>query len=230
MFDSEDGNCMGRLIKEDVMSGFTRILLVLLLVHLAGGAGAAVLIDSAVSNGSFEGGGFGDWYTSGSSAVVRDGAFASDGEYYAEVAGKATAPFTHQLLVHHFSASKTDGLIFLFQADVRNGSMPFDTVGISLDGWAGGREVLRPQVQMIQSPDLTAGEWGRYIGIARFSESEWEAFNPTLVSFGIVFSKQNAIWGTRYQAFVDNLRLEQVPEPGAAGLVALGFGLMRRRR
>lgn len=185
------------------------------------GQGAITLIGSSVRNGSFESGVASPWGMGPRDSVVQDATFASHGEWYATLSQVASSIFTNLLTTVRSEAwqfipvNPSDGPIFLLSFDARAGSPGYDQVYGSVEG--ASRTV-------VASPLLRADDWVRYE--FRFAFSPAEMQSRTTIRLSILFYNTNGIVGTTYTGYLDNVVLQQIPEPVVSALLGLGGGLL----
>lgn len=181
-------------------------LIILTCVTIASSTPAAVtLIGPNTLNGSFESGVASPWQ--GGVQVVNDPAFASDGSYYATLRATAGAlGAARQIAFQFLPANPGDGLTFSVSFDARVGAIGFDNLGVELLG-------------SIETP----------VTFTSLSSSAWQTFNTEFhlpdtwsggnISLQLLFSKTGGTSGTTYTGLLDNVVLQQIPEPSVASFV-----------
>lgn len=183
------------------------------------GQGAITLIGPSVRNGSFESGVASPWGMGPRDSVVQDATFASHGEWYATLSQMASSIFTNLLTTvrseawQFISVNPSDGPIFLLSFDARAGSPGFDQVYGSVEG--ASRTV-------VASPPLRNDAWAHYQFRYQFSDLSTRATIRVMIQL----YKTNAVVGTTYTGYIDNVVLQQIPEPVVSALLGLGGGLL----
>jgi hypothetical protein len=167
--------------------------------------GAATLIGPGTLNGSFESGSASPWL--GGVQVIYDPAFATDGSWYGalQAAGSGTA---RQIAFQFLPANRSDGLTFSVTFDARIGTTGFDTLGVELLG-----SIETP----VTFTTLSSSQWQTFHTEFHLPDS-WTGGN---ISLQLLYSKTGTTSGTTYTGFLDNIILQQIPEPSTASLVCL---------
>jgi hypothetical protein len=206
---------------------------ILLVIHLAGISGFAqetlTLIGPAIRNGSFEDRVAPPWGGYSKDFGVTHGpAFASHGEWFATVTEIAVSSIARPSIWQRVAGDRSDGLTFLLTFDARNGTAGFDGIRVFFVGQNGDGTFVSPTNVFFASPPLPALAWQTYQ--ARFELSDaWEGGGS--ISLGLQFEKTGAIVGMTYVGYLDNVILQQIPEPSACALLGLGGGgLLAARR
>jgi hypothetical protein len=196
-----------------------RLIFLEMLIFASGAAAAVTLIGPDVRNGGFESGAIAPWL--GDLQLTQDPVFASHGIWYAGLQG--VGPGTVRKIAFQFlPANKSDGLTFTASFDVRSGAIGFDSLGVQLFAVNSNSNI----VNTIEAPALFTGfvssQWSSYQ--TQFHvPATWDGGGP--ISLQFLFSQPNAISGTTYTDFLDNIVLQQIPEP--ADLFPLGtFALL----
>ena len=192
------------------------------------GASQGILIDSSTRNGSFESGVAIPWL--GGIQVTQNAAFASQGSWYSslQAVGSGTA---REIAFQNLPANRNDGLTFIATFDARDGLVGFDSLSVDFFGRNTDGSIVGATEVPVTFPSLSGLAWGAY-QLHYELPAAWDGGGG--VSLQILFSKHGAVSGTTYVGYLDNVTLEQVPEPstlalfGVSGLLALG-GLRWRR-
>lgn len=192
---------------------------------------ANTLIDSVTRNGDFETGATAPWL--GLSAVNNNAMFASHGQWFGVVTANPVGPLLRQYVSQNLSATPAEGLAFSLTFDARTGATGFDRVEASLAGFNTNGAGVSAAPNQIQWPALTESAWGSYqIGFQL--PQTWNGGGELLVQ--ISFWKSGSVIGTTYTGFLDNIILQQIPEPSAfvlcltAGIIATKQFIRRRSR
>lgn len=192
-----------------------------------------ILVGPTTRNGSFEDGVAAPWRDNIQAAY--DPLFASSGSWYGVSQEIAKGQTARSVPNQHFQpgwANPDNGLTFILTFDARNGAVGFDSVYGYINAWnADGAPVL-PSVRPITSPVLGIAGWGSYETVFQFPET-WDGGGDFIVS--IQFIKHGAVVGTTYIGYLDNIVLQQIPEPSAWALLGLGgagvlWAATRRRK
>jgi len=181
--------------------------------------GQGILIDSITRNGSFEAGVLAPWGSGHDVQVLQDAVFASDGDYYASFQSSSVRPV---LAGQTLLPNPGDGLLFLLSFDARLGTPGLDVVSPSLGGRTPEGQPLDATVTPLVAPPLIASAWQRY---------EYELQLPTNwdsagIHLGISFNKNQALGGITHITYLDNVVLQQVPEPSTLALLFCGSVLL----
>ena len=191
--------------------------------------GQETLIGPSTRNGSFEDGVNLPW--GGVSIVTQNAVFASDGQWFATLsaAGSGTARTdSFQSVV----ANPGNGRIFILSFAARNGTSGFDSVSAFINTQNSDGSSVLPTVTTLMSPLLVNSTWGTYQKQFAFPNT-WDGSS---VRLGIDFLKNGAINGTTYTGYLDNISLQQIPEPSSlalcltSGILAAHRFLWRRAR
>jgi hypothetical protein len=190
-------------------------LINLICVLLTSSTQAAVtLIGPNTLNGSFESGNAFPWQ--GGIQVVNDPTFASD--YAALQATGLSSGAARQIAFQFLPANRGDGVAFSASFDARIGTTGFDT--LSVDFFA--RNSDGTLIGSVETPAV----------VTNLSNSAWQTFQTQFhlpeawdgggnISLQLLFSRSGTTSGTVYTGFLDNIVLQQIPEPSTAGLVCL---------
>jgi hypothetical protein len=190
-------------------------LLLVLPVGLSGYA-QGTLIDSNTRNGSFEDGVLSPW--GGYFTVAQDSSFASQDSWFAVVQNSVVfSPFIGQNL----SADPNSGLLFLLTFDARIGDPGYVLVNTRMSGRSLGGTALSAVVTPITVPPLSASSWQSY----QYELQMPQAWGNSGFTFSVGFSR-TSVDGVLRTAYLDNIVLQQIPEPSALALLALGGSLL----
>ena len=140
---------------------------------------------------------------------MNDPTFATDGSYYATLqATGLSSGAARQIAFQFLPANRSDGLTFSVSFDARIGATGFDTLGVELLG-------------SIETP----------VSFTTLSSTEWQTFHTEFhlpdswtggtISLQLLYSKTGTTSGTTYTGFLDNIVLQQIPEPSMPSLVCL---------
>ena len=184
---------------------------------IASALAQGTLIGPVTRNGSFESGSASPW----NSTVAQDASFASHGEWFA-VLQSATVPSARDICFQFLSANPADGLTFFATFDARNSVTGFDSVAAYLFARNTNGTFVNAVATPLISPVLSTDAWGSYQ--TRFQlPNNWDGIGS--ISLGIQFTKNNTVSGTTYFSYLDNITLQQVPEPWPAALFGLAASL-----
>jgi len=173
-------------------------------------AQGTLLIGPSTRNGSFEDGIASPW--GGVDAVNKNAGFASHGEWFAVVSGNSR---TDSYL--SVEANPTNDRTFLLTFDARSGIPDFNSVSASINSRNVDGSLVQPASTSLMSPTLVSTAWVTYQQQFLFPES-WDGSS---VRLDIAFNKFPAVAGTTYFGYLDNITLQQIPEPSS--LVVLSF-------
>jgi hypothetical protein len=194
----------------------THLIIPICLIAVQPTFAAVTLIGPNTLNGSFESGTASPWL--GGVQMVHDPAFATDGSWYATIqaVGSGTA---REIAFQFLPANRSDGLTFNVSFDARIGTTGFDK--LSVDFFA--RNTDGTLIGSVETPP----------SFSTLSSSEWHTFQTQLhlpttwdggnISLQLLFSKTDATSGIVYTGFLDNIILQQVPEPSMPGLSCLAL-------
>lgn len=170
-----------------------------------------ILIGPSIRNGGFEDGVVSPWNTAAS--VLQDPVFASEGSWYASLQSAFVRPVW---AVQNLHPDPADGLVFMLSFDARVGIPGLDVVAPSMDARTPEGASLRASVTPIMVPPLSDATWQNYLYQLEMPAS----WNISGITFGISFSKNHPLGGVPHTAYLDNVVLQQIPEPG---MLALGL-------
>ena len=189
-----------------------------------------IVIDSSTRNGSFEEGVLSPWNSGHDVRVLHDPAFASVGDYHATFQSSLIRPV---LAVQNLPANPSQGLEFFLSFDARIGTPSLDMVEVRMSARTPEGTSLSAIVTPTLDPALSSEIWQGF-------EYELEmpaAWNAAGITFSISFAKNTPLDGVPHFAYLDNVVLQQVPEPSAWPLIAgavcaacLAFRRFRKRR
>jgi hypothetical protein len=191
---------------------WTRLLLVLP-VGLSGYA-QGTLINSTTRNGSFEDGVAGPW--SGYLTVMEDASFATDGDWYATIDSTVRPALTVQNLTPNPNA----GLTFSLSFDARMGNPGYNLVSTMMSARTPAGASLSASVIPISAPTLTTAVWQTYQYELQMPAS-WDSAG---ITFSIAFNNDQPLNGIPHYGYLDNIVLQQIPEPSELALFGLGGG------
>lgn len=192
-------------------------------------AQGTMLIGPSTRNGSFEDGVASPWRDV---QAINGPLFASDGSWYGvsqdTANGQTARAGASQILSADSSlpANPANGLIFILTFDARNGAVGFDTVYGYINAWNADGTAVRPSANSITSPPLASSGWVAYETVFQFPET-WDGGGNFIV--GIQFTKQGAVIATTYTGYLDNIVLQQIPEPSSLALLGCGGLLLAGR-
>jgi len=195
-----------------------RALLVSLLLLQVQHGSAAILIDSTTRNGSFESGSISPW---ASGIAVEDPTFASAGSWYG-VFQNANSPTARSLAFQGFAIGPENaGSTFKTSFDARtSASGAFDNVDAYLFGsQADGTTVSSEVVHILNLPSTS---WINYQTDLHLPPT-WDGTGQ--LSLQLLFHTSRAVPGVTYVGYLDNVVLEQVPEPSATMMLCLAVGI-----
>lgn len=196
----------------------------LLFLLLSAGAAAAqsTLIGPGIRNGDFEDGIVTPW---GGISVVDDANFASQGNWYALAqTTNAGLVLARALAFQHLPASPVNGYGFIVTFAARNGTNGFDSVAASFEALNTGGVPVSRTTTPILAPILVASEWRTYQTYFQLPGS-WDGGGN--ISLFLQFIRNGAVDGLPYVGYIDDVRLQQVPEPTALAFwFACGGGLL----
>jgi hypothetical protein len=187
------------------------------------GLAAVTLIGPNLLNGSFESGVAAPW--SGSPQVVRDPTFASDGSWYAlvQASGSGTArngPF------QFFPTSKENGLTFSLDFDARVGATPFTALDIEFFGRNANGSIIPSVEPIMEFTSLSDSQWQTYHAVFHLPD----AWDGTQAQLSFLFERRDAVSGITYSGYLDNIVLQQIPEPSVIVLLTAGLLFCRMPR
>jgi hypothetical protein len=194
-----------------------------LLVQVAGvslcAQGTITLIGPSIRNGSFEDGILSPWTVSGDNAgVVQDSGFAAEGEWFAFVSDRARGSIVRPSLFQRPPAASANGTAFSLSFAARNGVAAFEGIRVFFAALNIDQTVVFTTNAFYMLPP---SGWGNY-------QAEYlvpSAWGGGLVSLGFQFESYNAVAGTSYRGYLDNIVLQQIPEPSSLVLYLCGGAL-----
>ena len=177
------------------------------------------LIGSTIRNGSFESGMVSPW--NGLTSVSNNASFSSQGDWFGFVQVVHSDPFG-SLVRHYVSqslpATRSDGLHFTLGFDARTTAAGFDRVEASLAGFNTNGSGISAAISQTTWPTLPNSNWGSYL--AEFQmPSSWDGGGNLLLQ--ISFWKSPSVFNTTYIGYLDNIVLQQIPEPSSVALLGL---------
>jgi hypothetical protein len=187
--------------------------------------GTFTLIGPTIRNGSLEDGVMFPWR--GTDASVSHGpGFANHGEWFATVSTTASGQILRPTLWQLIPTDRSRGVQFLLSFDARNGTMGFDAVQASLAGFNGDGTGISSSTTPIFTPPLLNSMWQSY-QVEFLLPEAWDGGGEILLH--LTFWKEGAIVGITYRGYLDNIILEQIPEPSTLALLAAGGALLLLR-
>ena len=178
--------------------------------------GQTILIGPSIRNGSFEDGIISPW--GGVNGTSQNASFASQGQWYGLLTEVANINAARTDSYQRITANPANGLTFLLTFDIRNGLPGFDFVETSLSSLNSDGSYVSPTATILSSPTLDTAAWGTYQKQFLLPQS-WDGSS---VRLDIAFYKLSVVSGTTYRGYLDNITLQQIPEP--ASLILLGMG------
>jgi large exoprotein involved in heme utilization and adhesion len=179
------------------------------------------LIGPSIRNGSFEDGVLLPWTTPGGNAnTVQDFNFASHGEWYAVVSETAAGSIVRPSIFLRLNADRSDGLTFSLTLDARNGMFAFEGIRVffvarNSDASYAFTENLFFSLPPTQWQDIQA----------QFQLPDaWDGGGN--ITLGLQFENYSASTGTTYAGYLDNIVLQQIPEPSVVSLLLAGAGAL----
>jgi hypothetical protein len=199
----------------------------LVLSSVNGGLAAVTLIGPNLRNGSFESDVAAPW--SGSPQVVQDATFASDGSWYALVQATAsTLGAARNGPFQFFPTSKGNGLAFSLDFDARVGAIPFPALDIEFFGRNADGGIVGSIEPIMELTSLSSSQWQTYHAVFHLPD----AWDGTQAQLNFLFEQRNGVSGVTYSGYLDNIVLQQIPEPSVIVLLTAGllmFYLPRNR-
>ncbi len=183
--------------------------------------GTLTLIGPSIRNGSFEDGILSPWTVpAGNAAVVEDSSSSAEGEWFAVVfdTGGAGASIVRPSLFQRPLADASNGTTFSLSFEARNGVAAFEGIRVFFAALNTDQTVVFTTSAFYTLP---LSGWGNY-------QAEYlvpSAWGGGPVSLGFQFENYNAVAGTGYRGYLDNVVLQQIPEPGALALGLCGGAL-----
>ena len=178
---------------------------------------AEMLIDTGRLNGSFESGETSPWTvdTGDSMLAVENGIFAYDGIWYAEVgidAGRA------HVMQYISSITPTDSDTFTLSFQARKGTPGPGAVTAGISSTKTGGAPVSAKLIGSVVPELSDTEWKQYSYTLQF-EDLWDPSSDLNIRIGFRDG-----WTSGSKGFLDNIVLEQIPEPYT--VLVIFFGLI----
>jgi hypothetical protein len=160
----------------------------------------------------------------GIDGVSHDAGFASDGEWFATVQSSLRTSSWQNIPV-----DLLQGREFVVSFDARAGAPEFASVSVYInarnaDGTYPG---VHPAVTTVSSPPLSSETWNSYETHFLFPDdlSDWDGSN---IRLGLGFGGGDGM--ATYAGYLDNIALQQIPEPSSLSLLILGFGAVAYQR
>lgn len=192
----------------------TTSTILLAMITATAALGQGTLIGPSTLNGSFESGVASPW---NGIEVTNGAAFASDGSWYA-VLHDANTPTARDVCFQFLSANPSSGLTFIATFDARDGIAGFDSVAASFFARNTDGTFVNAAATPVASPPLGTSAWGSYQTLFQLPGT-WDGVGN--ISLQIQFTKNGAVSGTTYVGYLDNITLQQVPEPSVTALFGL---------
>jgi hypothetical protein len=196
-------------------------LLVSLIVTTPFVQGDTILVGPSTRNGSFEDGVLSPWSAAVNDAsVLNDSSFASDGDWCARLSEAATSSSVRPSIFLTLNANRTDGLDFLLTLDARNGATAFSGLRVFF-----AAQNSDTSYAFATNSFLTpiSDEWQAFALDFRLPEA-WDGGGNLYL--GLQYENQSAVVGLTYSGYLDNVLLQQIPEPSELALFSLGGGLL----
>jgi len=201
---------------------------IVLLVLTAMPSFAAVsLIDATTRNGSFEDGVIAPWLSGG---VARDPSFATDGSWYG-VFQDANVGTAREIAFQFLPANKNAGLTFNTAFDARTSPTgAFDALSVQFFGRNQDGSIVNTIEPPLDFAGLSGSGWNTFQTQFHLPNT-WDGLGD--VSLQILFHKSGALSGVTYVGYLDNVQLQQGPEPStaieliSAGALLSGWRLWR---
>jgi len=186
-----------------------RLIFLEMFIFASGAPAAVMLIGPDVRNGGFESGAIAPWL--GDPQVIKDSMFASQGIWYAGLQGTGSGT-VRKIAFQFLPANKSDGLTFTAAFDVRSGPVGFANLGVQLFAVNSNSNIVNTIEAPVSFTGFVSSQWSSYL--TQFHvPATWVGGGPICLQF--LFSQPNAISGTIYTDFLDNIVLLQIPEPAA---------------
>ena len=183
----------------------------LALMATASALGQGTLIGPSTRNGCFEDGVASPWF--GDVTVIQDPTFASQGDWFAIV----QSTIRPASLIQNVPANPNGGPTFLLAFDARIGAPGFDSVSAQMSTRTMDGLSLSASVTPLIVPPLVASAWQPY-QIQLQLPANWDSDN---INFSILFNKNEPLGGTTHFGYLDNITLQQIPEPCTLALLGL---------
>jgi len=193
-----------------------KIIVLFVIAGVTSASGQGTLIGPVTRNGSFEDGVASPWSLGVGGDVAQNPAFASRSDWFAVIS--RTANFTsvrsdsYQNFLPGFPGSN---LVFSLSFDARIGTTGFDSVAGYVAASNRDGTFLSPTVISISTPPLVPSGWVNYQYQFQLP-GIWDGVGN--LRLDITFNKNGAMAGTTYFGYLDNIMLQQIPEPTSLAL------------
>lgn len=188
-----------------------RLPAVFLLLLALGARADVVVIGPDVLNGSFESGAIGPW---GDGTVVSNGAFAADGNWYAQ-----TNPDLWRAGIWQFFPAVSSAMPnFTLSFRLRDGTPAYTAaVGCALSGRRPDNSWLSSSQVPLSAPPPSADGWVEHRYVFTFNEP-WDESRPMQLSIDWNDGATNSV------AYLDDVRLVQIADPTVLQDMAIADG------
>lgn len=186
-------------------------------------SGQTILIGPSIRNGSFEDGITSPW--GGVNGTSQNASFASQGQWYGLLTEIANVNAARTDSYQSVTSSFMFGRIFLLTFDAKIGNTGFDSISASINSKNLLGTFVAPIKTILSEPALTTDAWTTHQAQFVFPDS-WDG-NTLRIDIG--FYKSNAQIGTTYLGYLDNITLQQIPEPSSLALLGLGASFLFTR-
>jgi hypothetical protein len=190
--------------------------------------GTLTLIGPTTRNGSFEDGILSPWTTSaGSVSVIQNPSIATHGRWFADVSITAQDSMVQASIFMELAADPAEGRTFDVTFDARNETFPFAGIRVLFATLDKDAVVKFTTNRFFALPQQG---WQTY----RVQFQVPEVWDNGSLSLGLRFEPRMGVPGRTYRGYLDNIVLQQIPEPSVFALCGVGIifwaaGLLRRR-
>lgn len=172
-----------------------------------------VLIGPSTRNGSFEDGIVPPW--NAAFTLMHNPAFASDGNWYASIQSDFIRPV---LAGQNLVPNPNEGLVFLLSFDARVGTPGLDNIAPSISARTPEGTSLSASVVPIATSPLSTSDWQTH----QYRLQLPAAWDSAGITFLLSFSKAQPLGGITHTAYLDNVVLQQIPEPTPLAFLLFG--------